>query len=193
MLPLVSLQGGVETGSYEDPDHVTMHPSGTWGISYFSGAECEKITVADGALQTSPITFPEISTISTLHIDEDYIFVCGHAADDSGHKVYVYDHNGALQMTLAGEDGKTLGSITFMAQTDFGFLGMDGNMRDVVLWSADGAYLGAAEDSDLFGTDYPWFCAGTVLDDGSILVIMTEERADESATEVVAFKLTVKA
>ena len=42
----------------------------------------------------------------------------------------------------------------------------------------------------LFGTSYPWFCGGVKLADGSILAIMTEDRADESAMELVAFKLS---
>lgn len=192
MLPMISLKDGQQTGSFEDPEYVTMHPSGSWGISYFSGPECEKVTPSGGALETSPINFSEVSTISTLHIDEDYIYVCGYAEDDSGHKVFIYDHSGALKMTLTGEGGKALGSITYIAQTANGFLGLDGNMRDIVLWTKDGAYIGSAEDSDLFGTDYPWFCSGTKLDDGSILVIMTDERADESATELVVFKLSVQ-
>ena len=41
-------------------------------------------------------------------------------------------------------------------------------MREVVLWTKDGTYIGAAEDSDLFGTSYPWFCGGAKLADGSI-------------------------
>ena len=69
-------------------------------------------------------------------------------------------------------------------------LALDGNMREVVLWTKDGAYLGEADDGDLFGTDYPWFCGGAKLADGSILAIMTEDRADESAMELVAFKLS---
>ena len=95
-------------------------------------------------------------------------------------------------MILTDEAGDALGSITFIAQIPGGFLGMDGNMRDVVLWSADGTYLGSIEDHDLFGTSYPWFCGGAVLDDGSILVIMTEDRDDESAMELVAFKLSIQ-
>lgn len=191
MLPLVSLRDGVQTGSYEGTDYVVMHPSGAWGISYFSGAECEKITLSDGNLQTSKLTFAGVSTISTLHIDEDYIYVCGYADDDSGHKVFVYDHSGSLLMTLTDEDGDSLGSITFMAQTDFGLLGMDGNMRQVILWSGEGVWIDSVEDGDLFETDYPWFCGGTRLDDGSVLVIMTDDRADGSATELVAFKVAV--
>jgi len=192
MEPLISLKDGVQTASFDGGDNVSMHPSGAWGISWFSSSECEKLTFSGGTMQTSAISFPEVSTISTLIVDEDYIYVCGHAKDESGHKVFIYDTNGTLKLTLADEDGDSLGSITFMAQTPNGFLGMDGNLREVVLWTADGTHIGTAEDSDLFGTSYPWFCGGTVLEDGSILVIMTEDRADESAKELVAFKLTVQ-
>ena len=43
---------------------------------------------------------------------------------------------------------------------------------------------------DLFSTNYPWFCNSALLSDGSIITIMTEEREDKSATELVVF--TVK-
>ena len=191
MEPLISIRDGVQTASYEGTDEVTMHPSGQWGISWFSGPECKKITLSGGAISETDMNFAEVSTISTLLIDENYIYVCGSAADDSGHKVFIYDTNGSLKMTLADEEGEGLGSITFMAQTVNGFLGLDGNMREVILWTADGSYIGAIDDSDLFGTHYPWFCGGTQLSDGSILVIMTEDREDESAMELIAFVLKV--
>ena len=190
MEPLISWKDGAQTESYEGPDHVTMHPSGTWGVSWFSGPECEKITLSGGALKTEPMVFQEVDILSHLLIDDSHIYVCGSAVDGSGHKVFVYDSNGALQMTLADSDGSGLGSITFITQTANGYLALDGNMREVVLWTKDGAYLGEADDGDLFGTDYPWFCGGAKLADGSILAIMTEDRADESAMELVAFKLS---
>ena len=190
MEPLISWKDGAQTASYEGPDHVTMHPSGTWGVSWFSGPECEKITLSGGALKTEPMVFQEVDILSHLLIDDSHIYVCGSAVDGSGHKVFVYDSNGALQMTLADSDGGGLGSITFITQTANGYLALDGNMREVVLWTKDGAYLGEADDGDLFGTDYPWFCGGAKLADGSILAIMTEDRADESAMELVAFKLS---
>lgn len=93
-------------------------------------------------------------------------------------------------MTLSDSDGGSLGSITFITETANGYLALDGNMREVVLWTKDGTFIGAADDSDLFGTSYPWFCGGTKLEDGSVLAIMTEDRADESAMELVAFKLS---
>ena len=190
MEPLISWKDGAKTASYEGPDYVAMHPSGTWGVSWFSGPECEKITLSGGAVKTEPIVFKEVDLISHLLIDENHIYVTGSAADESGHKIFVYDTNGALQLTLADSDGSGMGSVTFVTETANGYLALDGNMREVVLWTKDGAYIGEADDSDLFGTSYPWFCGGVKLADGSILAIMTEDRADESAMELVAFKLS---
>jgi len=81
-----------------------MHPSGTWGINWFSGPECEKISISGDALATVPMTFPELDTISAVVVDDNYIFVSGWAADDSGHKVFVYDSNGTHKMTLTDEE-----------------------------------------------------------------------------------------
>ena len=77
-----------------------------------------------------------------------------------------------------------------MTKTANGFIALDGNMRTVVLWNADGDYIGEIDDRDLFGTSYPWFCSADLQLDGSIIVIMTEERDDDSAMELVAFRLS---
>lgn len=190
MEALVSMKDGVQTASYEDTDTVAMHPSGTWGINWFSGPECKKISIVGDTVSTSVITFPQVDTIMHLAVDENHIYVCGNDVSDSGHKVFVYDLDGNHQTTLFDEQGEGLGSITFIAETPNGFIGLDGNMREVILWTANGDYIGSISDGDLFGTSYPWFCSGVKLSDGSILVIMTEERADYSGTEVIAFKLS---
>lgn len=188
--PLICWKDGTKTASYDGPDYVVMHPSGTWGISWFSSSECEKITLSGGAVKTEPIVFKEVDLISHLLIDENHIYVTGSSISDGKHRVFVYDTAGNLQLTLAASDGGSLGSVTFVTETANGYLALDGNMREVVLWTKDGTYIGAADDSDLFGTSYPWFCGGAKMDDGSILAIMTEDRADESAMELVAFKLS---
>lgn len=73
MASLISWKDGAQTASYEGPDYVTMHPSGTWGVSWFSGAECEKITLSGGGVKTEPIVFKEVDLISHLLIDENHI------------------------------------------------------------------------------------------------------------------------
>lgn len=190
MNDILCMKNGKVTATYEDIDNLAMHPSGSWGINYFTSSECQKVTF-DGSSYTSvPMTFKEVDTIMHLNVDENNIYVCGNASDESGHKVFVYDTNGKLQKTLCDSEGEGLGSITFMAQSENGYIGFDGNMRDVILWDNDGKFVTLFSDDSLFSTSYPWFCNSALLSDGSLITIMTEERADKSATELVVF--TVK-
>ena len=46
------------------------------------------------------------------------------------------------------------------------------------------------DDGDLFDTSYPWIAAADIADDGSILVLMSDTRTDESTDEVLVFKLS---
>lgn len=190
MEPLISLKDGVKTASYEGTEYVAMHPSGTWGVAWFSGAECKKIILSDGTIKTEPIVFKEVDLVRRVLIDENHIYVSGSAVDDDNQKVFIYDAEGSLQMTLTGSNGESLGSVTFVTETENGYLALDGNMREVVLWTKDGTYIGKIDDIDLFDTEYPWLCDATKLSDGSILVIMTDTREDESAQELIAFKLS---
>ena len=185
--PLIQWKGGEKLASYEGTDYVTMHPSGQWGVSWFSSPQCEKVSFSDGIMTTSSLNLQGMASVSSLSIGQKYILAAGYAEDEDIHKVFVFDPNGTPVVTLTTPDG--LGSVTYAAETANGFLALDGNMREVVLWTKDGTYIGTADDGDLFGTDYPWFCHGTQLEDGSILVIMTDERPDRSAMEVLVYQL----
>lgn len=191
MADFVGLVDGEEAYNFgSDLDSIAIAPNGQWGVSWFSGPECTLVTIGADEITTADIVFEEVETIMHLNVDNDYIYVCGSGSDNE-HKVYIYDKNANLKMTLADENGEGLGSITFMVHVNGGFMGLDGNLRDVVFWDESGKFVGLIEDSDLFGTYYPWFCGACLLDDGSVLVIMTEDRADNSAMELVAFKVTV--
>ena len=192
MEPVIGHDGETVQFSYEGPEKFTVAPGATWGISWFySGDECQLYSFHDGALTGSPFPFPEVDSIRQVSIDSRYILVSGSAKADSEQYIFVYDYSGELQMQLGGEpDGFGLGSITYATSTPNGFLALDGNMREVVLWTADGTWIGAVDDGDLFGTSYPWIAAADIADDGSILVVMSDTRADESADEVLVFKLS---
>ena len=192
MEPVIGHDGEAVQFSYEGPDNFTVAPGATWGISWFySGEDCQLYSFHDGALTGSPFPFPEVDSISQVNIDSQYILVSGSAKADSEQYIFVYDYSGELQMQLGGEpNGFGLGSITYATSTPNGFLALDGNMREVVLWTADGTWIGAVDDGDLFGTYYPWIAAADVAEDGSILIVMSETRADESADEVLVFKLS---
>jgi len=192
MEPVIGHNGDAVQFSYEGPDNFTVAPGATWGISWFySGEECLLYAFHDGALTGTPFPFPEVDSIHQVSIDRQYILVSGSAVADGEQYIFVYDYAGELQMQLGGEpDGFGLGSITYATSTPNGFLALDGNMREVVLWTADGTWIGAVDDGDLFGTGYPWIAAADIADDGSILVVMSDTRADESADEVLVFKLS---
>ncbi len=189
MNDIVCLKNDTVSATYEDIDDLAMHPSGSWGIDYFTSGECEKITFNGSTYTASAMNFSEVDTIMHLNVDENNIYVCGSDAD-SNHKVFVYSADGKLQKTLCDSEGEGLGSITFMASSKNGYIGFDGNMRDVILWDNDGKFVAEIPDGDLFSTYYPWFCNSALLSDGSIITIMTEEREDKSATELLVF--TVK-
>ena len=192
MEPVIGHDGETVQFSYEGPDNFTVAPGATWGISWFySGDDCLLYSFHNGALTGTPFPFSEVDSISQVSIDSQYILVSGSAKADGEQYIFVYDYSGELQMRLGGEpDGFGLGSITYATSTPNGFLALDGNMREVVLWTADGTWIGAVDDGDLFGTGYPWFAAADIADDGSILVVMSDTRADESADEVLVFKLS---
>ena len=71
-----------------------------------------------------------------------------------------------------------------------GYVAADGNMRDFYFWTKEGTVIGAISVTDLFGTNYPWIEDMQLLDDGSILVALTEEREDRSCNELLFFRLT---
>ena len=193
MKPLIVLKDGKKVASYEGPDDVTMHPSGEWGISFFSSKEVQKITLSDGAIKTENWSLDNVKTIRSVSISEEYIMVSAITEDTETNAILIYDKDGKLQMTLGGKEfgePDSLGSVTSTVQTENGFMALDGNMRAVLFWKPDGSFIGKAEDSDLFGTTYPWMNSATLEDDGSILIGMTEEREDGSADEFIAFRLT---
>lgn len=193
-IPVLFHNGDEVTKSYDGTTKLSLAPDGTWGIGCASsGEKAEKIIFTEEGMTKESFPFNEVKQVRHYNIDDKYIYVAGSPVDSNDHTVFVYDHSGELKMTLGAEpDGKfKLGSITYVARTANGFVGVDANFRDLVLWAKDGTWLGSVDGNELFGTSYPWIMNADVLDDGSILVIMSEERADHSATEILAYKVSV--
>lgn len=189
--------GAIATTYADDLDYVALNPSGTFGVSYFvSGDACKLFSMADDGTisNVTDVSFAECKTISELICSDNHIFVCGSPADDSedsGHTIFVYDTSGNYQMSLkADTESIGLGSCTFVWETsDGGFAALDGNMRSIPCWTSDGTYQGRADDSDLFGTYYPWF-ADSCYVDGTVYTVINEERVDKSCDEAIVFTLT---
>ncbi|MCI7805294.1 MAG: hypothetical protein MR503_09520 [Oscillospiraceae bacterium] len=193
MGPLLVYRDGKQTDAPDGKDQFVISRDGSFGIEYFTSPdEVSKVTInEDGTVsrETLPIGTDIISMVSDVFITKDYILISGSAADESGHKLFVFDHSGKHLKTLADEEGESLGSITGAVQTDNGILAVDGNMRTVILWDNEGKCLGEADDGELFGTDYPWISGLCQTKDGKIYVSMVEERADNSWDEMIMFQL----
>ena len=134
------------------------------------------------------------SMLDDVQITNSHIMVAGSmAAEDEGTKIIVYDYEGNQLLKLGGEDISSkdkLGSITGMAETENGFVAADGNMREIQFWAKDGTHIGAISTDDIFGVSYPWLEDMQLLDDGSLLIMLTQERDDGSANELMFFRLT---
>ena len=189
-VPALRIKDGAQT-YYDDLEGVlAVSPSGTWGV-LDAGSEYQKVTFSGEKVKTKSMAFDDIDWISSFLVDDDHIYASGDAVDGTGRKVFIYNKKGKLQKILSGEDGEGLGSIEFVAETDKGYIGLDAYYKEVLLWEKDGTYMGSASHKDLFGTNSPWLCGGSVLDDGSFLVYITDERVDGSAKEMIIYHLSV--
>ena len=193
MSPMLTIKDGAVIATNDDIDKAVIHSSGTWGVSWFYGSETEKV-VFDGN-KASKEAWPAISQdrLNTVCLSEDHIILAGADADTENEAIWILDTEGNQQMELGNQEyggEQSLGSITNVQETENGFIGLDGNMRDVFFWKSDGRLLGSAEDSELFGTDYPWISTAARLSDGTVLVGLTEDRADKSATEFIVYRIS---
>lgn len=183
---------------------LNMHPSGEWGISFWVNSDTQKIANQGGNLTAEPWILTGLnkdeerkglfSMIDDVQITNSHIMVAGSmAVEDEGTKIVVYDYDGNQLLKLGGEDISSpdkLGSITGMAETENGFVAADGNMREIQFWAKDGTHVGAISTEDIFGVSYPWLEDMQLLDDGSLLIMLTQERDDGSANELMFFRLT---
>ena len=114
------------------------------------------------------------------------------AGEDTPTKIAVYDLDGNQQLLLGGDqsgDPAHIGSISGIAETANGYVAADGNMRELYFWSKDGTLLGEIDCQEFFGTSYPWIEDVKVTDDGSLMLLMTQKRDDNSASELMVFRL----
>ena len=184
--------------------YLSVHPSGAWGLTNYLSYDTEKVTFQDDSVATEPwiLTFLDddenrtgiFRFINLIEISNDHIMVCGRlAGDDAPTKIAIYDLDGNQLLLLGGEqsgDPAHIGSITGIAETANGYVAADGNMREFYFWTKDGTLLGEVECSELFGTSYPWIEDMKVAEDGSLMLLMTQRRDDESASELMVFRLS---
>lgn len=194
--PLVFLKDGQIVANYGGARSVAMHPDGEWGLEYFTGNEVTKLTFRDGVISKEKLVLEDLKSISSITICTDCVLIGGNAAGDGADQMLaVYDYDLKLVRSMRDQDTdpngpRYLGAITHAYHTENGYLALDGNMREIYLWTHEGAYIGNANATALFGTRYPWLSAAFREADGSILVGLTNEREDRSADEFLLYRVT---
>lgn len=188
--PLLRIKDGNIEEMGDAPGLVKMQKNGNIGVSAWK--DMKKIIISGNNLEEQEWISPGFNGMTNGMISENYVYAAGTDAELDCYVVNIYDMEGTKKLAIGEElrhTGDAIGWITQMLEVPEGFFGMDGNMRKVFLWGADGSLLGAVKAPDLFGTDYPWLSDAVKLDDGSILLVLSQEREDNSAVELLLYRL----
>ncbi len=188
--PPITLKDGVQTAFCPGISDIIMHPSGTWGLSTLPYSQWQKCIFSDGTYTTQTIAFDEVEDVSDIFIDENHIYVIGYAADGNGETIFVYDENGNFEMLLTGVDLPDIDDVIFVAETDNGFMVLDGGKMCVISYDKYGEYVSDMDCDELFGRQGVYLFHAAPFGDGSFLAIAAADRDDKSATELLAFKLS---
>ncbi|MDD6023244.1 MAG: hypothetical protein PUC06_03240 [Oscillospiraceae bacterium] len=187
----VRIDSGTETTIATDVDTVTVHPSGAWGVGWFLDAEVKKVELDTGAVTT--VTLSGLDSVSHVMLTDNYVVVSGTSVDEEVGaclKIYDLEFNEIAELNDTNTTTDYYGSVSAAVETDNGLMIFDGNMRDVYFLDTNCDLLAAVDMNEMFGTDYPWPSGAIALDDGSVIVCMTDERPDESCDETLLFQVT---
>ncbi|MDX8419223.1 hypothetical protein MOZ60_03845 [Stecheria sp. CLA-KB-P133] len=193
MEPMLVMENGEVTGQYEDVDSAVIHPDGNWGLSAFVGRPLRKISLNGETAQIEEWALRSSAETDRAFLSQNHIYVSGTSDDKGQETVWVFDTAGNQQFEFGNvefSENGSLGSITDVVETANGFIAFDGNMRSILFYGGDGNLLATADDEELFGTSYPWISSAAVMPDGSVLVALSEGRADDSADELLLYRLS---
>lgn len=196
LVPMMELKDGEVLRKWDSMNReCAVSPGGSFAVSFFTQQEdLKKHTLnEDGTAAEAPFELsggPELDMITAAFITEDYVGLNAYAAEDDRLYLFLYDHEGNFVMQLKGRDGDSLGSVTAMVELNDRIIALDGNLRDTLVWTKDGNCYGAADDGDLYGSNYPWM-SGLCKAGGKLYVSMVDERSDKSWDEMIFFRVDV--
>ncbi len=195
MKSLLQFQDGKQIASYDGIKNIAMHPSGTWGIGSLVSPTYYRITFENDEMKKTPLTInKEVMNISYASVDDEHIYVVGddvrNQSSQQTKKLFVYNLHGEYENSFTKKYVERIGRISYFTGTNNGFICFDTNNHEVNVWSKEGEWLGAATTRDLFGMDYAYLCSADKTASGDIIAVLAGRRQDNSADEVVVFKLS---
>jgi len=188
---------------YDVEGYLSMHPEGKWGLNFWYNSDVKKITnTEDGIavknwaltnLSDDALRKGRFSTIDFIKITSEYVFIAGSdSLSDDTMRLAMYDLDGNELATFGGTDWtdeSTIGSVSGLLLTKNGILVQDATYATYKLFALDGTFLGSVTCDELLGTDYPWAYSMVASENGA-LVLLSQERDDMSATELLVFEIT---
>lgn len=172
-----------------DTDDIAVHPSKTWGVSYFSGNDFMKVDLLNGSV--TGFTLPEISYLKQVFVTENCIIIDGQLEDGTA-CVRIYDQELNLRGQVDQSNNTTgwFGGANAAAETVNGFILFDLNVRSIYFLDTDCSVVRAADFNEILGTRAPWPCSAVTGEDGNVYLMATDARPDGTCSETVVFQLS---
>ncbi len=204
LFTILAVRDGAVAQANDLSGDLVMHPSGEWGISFWANADPMRVSATDGILAEEPWVLSGISdagtrqgrfsSISCVSISEDRVYVAGTDAQRAdANRVAVFDLSGTELFSFGADDwtaDDAFGSVTGIAEVPQGILVLDGNYRDLKLYTAGGEFIGKVGCDALLGTSYPW-PSSMVPSENGVMIAVAQEREDKSCEELLIFEVTV--
>ena len=200
-------QGQIYKGGMLEPfdidSYLAMSPEDQWGLSYWASYDVKKITFTPDGMATKSWALTGLdddatrkgrfNSVSYITITPDAVYVAGTDVTANNATIIAkYDFDGNELATFGSadwSDDSAFGSVEGIVQTDNGILVMDGLYGDFKLFASDGTFIGYIDCDTLLGTDYPWLTTLVASGNGA-LALVSQEREDQSATELLVFEIT---
>jgi len=187
--------GGELINHYKEIDtfETYIHPSGDWGIGYFTSPSPENVIrfifKENDKADIVPFEFEnheEMGNLNSLVINNEHILV-----NTRNEKIFVYNFDGKLLKTLETSNKDSMYTIEALLEIPNGYLGYDRIIHSLFVWDENGVYLGKIKNNELFGTSGAIIESMVMAEDGSIYLTATDLRPDNSWEEVLVFQLFI--
>ena len=180
------------------PKHLSMHPSGEWGISWYSSISTGRNNivklVGDSEIEDgAALEVSDLKTVLECSVTKNNIFLFG--MKDSKTIIRVFDTGGNVKYDM-GDGDRAWDGVTVaegrVVETNNGFITVN-KFGSLVFFDTNGYLIGEIKASDLFGTpsshSRSLMRSAQLLDDGSIILSVAVPR-DGSGSEVAVYRLT---
>lgn len=186
---LTLLAGGAPITVSGDTEDVAVHPSKTWGVSYFSSKPLKKVDLLTGTVAELGLT--GFKSIKKVHVTQNCLIVDGSLEDGTAcARFYDFDLNLKGQLDKTNTTTKSYGGASAVAETANGFMVFDLNGRKVYFLDTDLNVVSAAGEKDILGTGSAWPSSAIAVEDGTVYLLAPDTRPDRTASEVVVFQLS---